>query len=173
VTNFKSLSIKYCNAGVSGNPPPPISALWNIGILLHKKATRAKLLEVVIFLSLYYLSRWAKGQFYNFIFISDHYETICSLGIILASKFPPQFYFILQDTFFYTSSRIWNVNFQLVWEVSNLFWVLKKIRLGLAVFEIGFLWSRDLLLGVPLHKTINLMLLKYRYSIRTFSPRHT
>ena len=32
--------IKYCNAGGSGNPPSIIPALWNIGILLHKQATR-------------------------------------------------------------------------------------------------------------------------------------
>ena len=36
------IRIKYCNAGWSGNPPSFISTLWNIGILLHKQATRAK-----------------------------------------------------------------------------------------------------------------------------------
>ena len=36
------IRIQYCNAGGSGNPPSLISALWNIGILLHKQATHAK-----------------------------------------------------------------------------------------------------------------------------------
>ena len=44
---FKSQALyikrnKYCNAGWSGNPPFLISALWNIGILLHKQATSNK-----------------------------------------------------------------------------------------------------------------------------------
>ena len=47
VTKFKLqvlnvIRIKYENAGGSGNPPSLISALWNIGILLHKQATHAK-----------------------------------------------------------------------------------------------------------------------------------
>ena len=45
MTKFKSqglhtVRIKYCNAGRSGNPPALIPILWNIGILLHKQATR-------------------------------------------------------------------------------------------------------------------------------------
>ena len=37
--NWRPLS---WNAGGSGNPPSPIPALWNIGILLHKQAIRTK-----------------------------------------------------------------------------------------------------------------------------------
>ena len=36
------IKIKYRNACRSGNPPSPIPALWNIGILLHKQAIRTK-----------------------------------------------------------------------------------------------------------------------------------
>jgi hypothetical protein len=36
------MRIKYCNAGGSGNPPFLISALWSIGILFHKQATRTR-----------------------------------------------------------------------------------------------------------------------------------
>ena len=44
---FKSQALhtprtKDCNAGGSGNPPFIIYTLWNIDILLHKQATRAK-----------------------------------------------------------------------------------------------------------------------------------
>ena len=45
MTKFKSqalhvIRIKYWKAGGTGNPPSLIPALWNIGILLHKQATR-------------------------------------------------------------------------------------------------------------------------------------
>ena len=60
MTKFESqalhvIRIKYWKAGESGNPRNPpslIPALWNIGILLHKQATRAKHFgpECIIFL---------------------------------------------------------------------------------------------------------------------------
>ena len=47
MTKFKSqglhiIRIKYWNACGSGSPPSFIPTLWNIGILLHKKATLGK-----------------------------------------------------------------------------------------------------------------------------------
>ena len=36
------IRIKYWKSGGSGNPPSLIPALWNIGILLYKQATRTK-----------------------------------------------------------------------------------------------------------------------------------
>ena len=50
MTKFKSQAfhttrIKYLKTSGSGNPPSFIPALWNIGILLHKQATRAKHFE--------------------------------------------------------------------------------------------------------------------------------
>ena len=47
ITKFKSqglftIRIKFWNASGSGFPPSLIPALWNIGILLHKQATRIK-----------------------------------------------------------------------------------------------------------------------------------
>ena len=47
MTKFKSqalqiIRIKYWKASGSGNSPSFISALWNIGILLHKQATHTK-----------------------------------------------------------------------------------------------------------------------------------
>ena len=47
ITKFTSQTlhvtrIKYLKAGGSDNPPSLIPALWNIGILLHKQATRTK-----------------------------------------------------------------------------------------------------------------------------------
>ena len=50
MTKFKSQAlhiktIKYWNAGGRGYPPSCIPALWNIGILLHKQATRTKHFE--------------------------------------------------------------------------------------------------------------------------------
>ena len=47
MTKFKSQGlhitrIKYWKARGSGNPPSLIPTLWNIGILLHKKATHTK-----------------------------------------------------------------------------------------------------------------------------------
>jgi hypothetical protein len=47
MAKFKSkalhiIRIEYCNAGWSGNSPSLIPTLWNIGILLHKQATRTK-----------------------------------------------------------------------------------------------------------------------------------
>ena len=47
MTKFKlqarrTTKIKYWKASGSSNPPSLIHALWNIGILIHKQATRAK-----------------------------------------------------------------------------------------------------------------------------------
>ena len=47
MTKFKSqalhvIRIKYSKAGGSGNPVFLITALWNIGILIHKQDNRAK-----------------------------------------------------------------------------------------------------------------------------------
>ena len=39
------IRIKFFKAGGSGNTPSLISALWDIDILLHKQATRAKHFE--------------------------------------------------------------------------------------------------------------------------------